>query len=204
MKSQIEHRANLSYAEFAQKYLGGNKPVVVTDAIRQWKALSRCTPEFFKKEFGDMKFTMDDNNKEKAEYKGNGKVEFTLARFIDRVLASTDEDPAPYLRNEALPEKFPSLQQDVEPLPDYFLPNWLAESYLMKSIERNFNRYAKMEIYIGGKGSAFPVLHYDAVCSHAFLMQTAERDLFFMGQSRSHTCMHSGTFRASRISSART
>ena len=138
MKFEIERRANLSYAEFAQKYLFGNKPVVMTDAIRRWKALSRWTPEFFKTEFGDMKFTIDDNKKGKAEYKGNGTVEFTIARFIDRVLASTDEDPAPYFRNRILHETFPTLKQDVEPLPDHFFPNWLPESYLKKSIQSAF------------------------------------------------------------------
>jgi len=180
MKFEIEHRANLGYAEFAEKYLFGNKPVVMTDAIRRWRALSRWSPEFFKTEFGDMKFTIDDNNQGKAEYKGNGTVEFTIARFIDRVLASTDEDPAPYFRNRVLQETFPTLTQDVEPLPDHLFPNWLPESYLMKNIEKTFNRGAKMEIYIGGKGGVFPVLHYDGLASHAFLMQIYGRKKFIL------------------------
>jgi len=33
MKSEIERRANLSYAEFAESYMCANKPVIVTDAI---------------------------------------------------------------------------------------------------------------------------------------------------------------------------
>ena len=180
MKFEIEHRANLSYAEFVEKYLYGNKPVVLTDGIRRWKALSRWTPEFFKKEFGDMTFTIDEGKKGKAEYKGNGTVEYTMARFIDRVLTSTDEDPAPYFRNRILYDTFPTLKQDVEPLPDYFFPNWLPESYLMKNVEQVFNRGAKMEIYIGGKGGAFPVLHYDGLASHAFLMQIYGKKKFIL------------------------
>jgi ribosomal protein L16 Arg81 hydroxylase len=33
------------------------------------------------------------------------------------------------------------------------------------------NRGAKTEIYIGGPGGAFPVLHWDGMSTHAFLMQ---------------------------------
>lgn len=54
----IERRARLSYDEFAQTYLYSNKPVVVTDAICGWKAVSCWTPEFFKDAFGEMKFTI--------------------------------------------------------------------------------------------------------------------------------------------------
>jgi histone arginine demethylase JMJD6 len=201
MKFEIERRANVTYAEFAQKYLFGNKPVVITDAIHRWKALSRWTPEFFKTEFGDMRFTIDDNKKGKAEYKGNGTVEFTMARFLDRVLASTDEDPAPYFRNRILDDTFPTLKQDVEPLPDHLFPNWLPESYLMKSIERLFNRGAKMEIYIGGQGGVFPVLHYDGLASHAFLMQIYGRKKFILYAPENEPYMYRkpGQINVSRI-----
>ena len=40
----IERRQRLSYEEFEEAYMFANKPVIVTDAIRQWKALSRWTP----------------------------------------------------------------------------------------------------------------------------------------------------------------
>ena len=122
MKCEIERRGNLSYAEFKDKYLFANKPVIVTDAIRQWKALSRWTPEFFKNEFGDMKFTIDSGRNGKANYKGNGATEFTMAGFVQRVFDSTDENPAPYFRNRILSDTFPTLKQDIEPLPEYFFP----------------------------------------------------------------------------------
>lgn len=181
MKFEIEHRANLSYSEFSEKYLYANKPVVVTDAIRQWKAVTRWTPEFFKREFGDMKFTINEDLKRIVGYKDdNGAVEYTMARFIDRVLESTDESPAPYFRNRILYNLFPSLKQDIEPLPEYFLPNWLPERYLVKYVSEVLNRGAAIELYIGGKGSAFPVLHYDGAGTHAFLMQIYGRKQFIV------------------------
>lgn len=177
----IERRANLTYSEFANEYLFANKPVVVTDALRSWKALTRWTPEFFKREFGDMTFTINEDAKQKASYQDNlGTAEYTMARFIDRVLESTDENPAPYFRNRVLYDVFPSLKPDIEPLPEYFLPNWLPERYLVKRVNEVLNRGAALEIYIGGKGGSFPVVHYDGAGTHAFLMQVYGRKQFIL------------------------
>jgi hypothetical protein len=182
MKTEIDHREKLSYEEFAREYLYANKPVVITDSLREWKALSRWTPEFFKREFGDMKFMINEKLQGAAGYKGDGSqgVEYTMADFIDRVLASTEANPAPYFRNQILYDLFPSLKQDVEPLPEYFQPNWLPEHYMVKHVEQVLNRGAALELYIGGCGGAFPVLHYDGAGTHAFLMQVYGRKKFII------------------------
>jgi hypothetical protein len=183
MKNQIERREKLSYEQFAKEYLYANKPVVVTDALREWKAVKRWTPEFFKKEFGAMKFKLPEKAKGKSEYKGgNGtnEVEYTMDRFIDRVMSSTEEDPAPYYRNQPLYELYPALKDDIEPLPEYFLPNWLPDHYMVKRVGEVLNRGAALELYIGGQGGAFPVLHYDGAGAHAFLMQVYGRKQFII------------------------
>jgi histone arginine demethylase JMJD6 len=177
---EVERRANLEYPEFAKKYLHANRPVIVTDALHQWQALSRWTPEFFKRDFGSLKFNLDDGNRYKHEHEGNRVVEYTMAAFIDRVLASTEKDPAPYFRNKILYDTFPTLGQDIQPLPEYVLPNWLPDRYLVKYVSAVLNRAAAIEIYIGGKGGAFPVLHYDGAGAHAFLMQVHGRKEFIL------------------------
>jgi histone arginine demethylase JMJD6 len=171
MQVDIDYRTNLSYEEFAAEYLYPCKPVVVRDALRQWKALERWTPEFFKSEFGRLKFTINDTEYGQARYGRNSGTEFTMEQFIDSVLASTEQSPAPYFRNKILYDIFPSLKQDVEPLPEYLLPNWLGDRYLVKQVGDVLNRGSAIEIYIGGTGGAFPVLHYDGAGTHAFLMQ---------------------------------
>jgi Cupin-like domain len=103
-----------------------------------------------------------------------------MSEFIDRVVNSTTEDPAPYLRNRVLREIFPSLTADIEPLPEYFFPNWLPEKYLVKYVREVLNRGAETEIYIGGNGGEFPVLHYDGAGVHAFLMQIYGRKQFIV------------------------
>jgi len=169
---QIERRANLSYAEFSDRYMYPNRPVILTDALRRWRAISRWTPEFFRTEFADMTFEID-TGKKGTGYAENpaGKVLFTMPDFIDRVLASSDENPAPYFRNRVLSEVFPTLKSDIEPVPEYFLPNWLLDRYLVKRFRTVLNSYAIIEIFIGGRGGTFPVLHYDHGGTHTFLMQ---------------------------------
>jgi histone arginine demethylase JMJD6 len=181
MAFQIDRRDSLSYEEFAQTYLFPLKPVIVTDALRQWKALGRWTPEFFRREFGQMKFTMENDLRAKAGYKSEtGTVEYTMERFIDLVMESSEENPAPYFRNRVLYDLFPSLKDDIQPLPEYFQPNWLPDYFLVKYVREVLNRGAAIEIYIGGKGGAFPVLHYDGAGTHAFLMQIYGRKEFII------------------------
>jgi len=177
---EIDRREELSYKEFEEGYLYANRPVVVRGALRKWRALSRWTPEFFKTEFGGMKFSIADHEKGQPDYRGDGGTEYTMAQFIDRVLSSTDENPAPYFRNKKMYDLFPSLKQDIEPLPEYCFPNWLAECHLVKHVREALNRAAAMELYIGGQGGAFPVLHYDGIGTHAFLMQIYGRKKFII------------------------
>jgi histone arginine demethylase JMJD6 len=182
MTNSIDRREKLSYEEFGKEYLYANKPVIVTDALCDWTALHRWTPEFFKNKFGNVKFTLDDNSKGKAEYEGQGKsaVEYTMDRFIDLVLCSTNADPAPYFRNQLLYELFPSLKDDIKPLPEYFQPNWLPDRYIVKYVGEILNRGAALELFIGGKGASFPVLHYDGSGTHAFVMQVYGRKQFII------------------------
>lgn len=169
---EIERRHHLSYEEFASQYLYPLKPVIVTDVLQKWPAMTRWTPEFFKEEFGEMKFQLNEDPGQDAGYKGNEQgVEYTMARFIDRVMASTDEDPAPYFRNRVLYDMFPTLKADIQPLPEYFFPNWLPERYAVRYVTEVLNRGAAIELFIGGRGGSFPVLHYDGAGCHAFLMQ---------------------------------
>ena len=89
MTNSIDRREKLSYEEFAKEYLYANKPVIVTDALREWKALRRWNPVFLNQEFGNIKFSLNDDLKGKAGYKGNGNsaVEYTMDGFIDSVLS---------------------------------------------------------------------------------------------------------------------
>ena len=194
--TSVDRRRKLSYPEFARDYMYANRPVVVTDALEKWKALGRWTPEFFKEKFGSMpvKFEGKDHT-----------LNLTMESFIDRVLASTEDHPAPYFRNRILYQMFPSLKEEIQPLPEYFQPNWLPDHFLVKQFGDTMNRAAEIELYIGGRGGRFPILHYDHAATHAFLMQvygrkefilySPDQDRFLYPTRRRKTCPRSPIWR---------
>lgn len=163
----VPRRANLSYADFATEYVRPNKPVVISDALQGWPAVGKWTPEFFRDRYSDKEFTIDGQT-------------HRLGEFVDLVLNSSRENPAPYLRNEVLREKFPELVADINPRLKYFGPNWMARRFRSREINKELHRGAEIEFYLGGNGRGFPVLHWDGLHTHAFLMQIYGRKQFFV------------------------
>ena len=45
---RIKRRSGLTYREFIQDHVRGNRPVVITDAATNWAALAKWTLAFFK------------------------------------------------------------------------------------------------------------------------------------------------------------
>src|SRR5665213_2651907 len=66
--SDVEYRETPSYEEFTENFLLPLKPVVIRGALAQWSAVRRWTPDFFKQEFGDLLFTINDSEYGQAEY----------------------------------------------------------------------------------------------------------------------------------------
>ena len=153
LADQIDRRAGLSRDQFEREYLRPLRPVILTDAISHWRALGRWSPQFFKTEYGDLEIEVD------------GEA-MALGDLIDRVEASTDDNPAPYLRNQALAEVAAGALRRRDPDAGLHTPNWLESRIFPEGRE-----LASVEVYIGGRGAQFPVLHYDGLHTHAFLMQ---------------------------------
>jgi len=145
--------SSLGVEAFRRDYLQPLRPLIVAGAIDHWSALGKWTPDFFRREHGTRRVTVDGS-------------EWALGELIDRIEASTLDAPAPYLRNEALARWPESIRADVAPMPECTRPNWL-ESRAFPS--RNPPTF--VELYVGGVGAKFPVLHYDNLHTHAFLMQ---------------------------------
>jgi hypothetical protein len=153
LTDQIDRRSELSREQFEREYLYPLKPVIVTDGIAHWGALGKWSPQFFKTTYGSIVVEVDGES-------------MTLAELIDRVEASTADEPAPYLRNQALADWPAELSADVFPMPDCTRPNWLESRFFPSG-----RSLSSPEVYIGGHGAHFPVLHYDGLHTHAFLMQ---------------------------------
>ena len=163
----IEKRAGVVPGEFYREYMLPRRPVVLTDALDGWPALGKWTPEFFGEGWPDKTFEMD------------GKS-WCLADFVAAVLASDPAAPAPYLRNQVLREHFPELWDDIRPDLPYFMPNWMRRPFRNAVFRDLFHRGSAIELYIGGNGRGFPILHWDGYHTHAFLMQIYGRKEFYV------------------------
>jgi len=152
-KDAIDRVSGLPHREFVRQYLMPQRPVIVTGAIAHWPAIDRWTPEFFRERYGSTKVEIDKQN-------------WLLADYIDAMSNSTPNSPAPYLRNVLLEKWLPELMADISPLPNCIEPNWLDSRLFPSSESMRF-----LEIYIGGAGVRFPILHYDGLYTHAWLMQ---------------------------------
>jgi histone arginine demethylase JMJD6 len=161
----IERRSGLAYEEFVHRYLIPRKPVIVTGALNGWKAMSEWTPEFFRSRYGDREVRI-------------AGATWKLGAYIDRVLASTPADPAPYLKDQIIRELDPALARDLQPFVDYVFPNWLRGRYPSGTITASLNRPAEVELFIGGAGTRLGELHYDYAHCHVALCLLSGRKQF--------------------------
>ena len=169
--SSIERYHRPSYSEFVEKFLLPRKAIVLTGALEPWKALSKWTPQYFKERYGSMPLRATGQYHTLQGFmpaKRDGEP-FTMGEFIDLVVASSDEKPAPYLRNVWVEKFLPELDADIDPLPEYFAPNWLEGAFTRPLYPRLHGGHP--ELYIGGRGGKFPTLHYDSWHIHTFLCQ---------------------------------
>ena len=134
----IDRRYRLAYEEFVRDYLFPSKPVIITGALPGWRALDNWTPDYFRHRYGAKNLAID------------GK-KYKMADFIDRVNSSTSENPAPYLRNAVIDQFLPELLADIDPLPQYFFPNWLDGK--LSRVLRSRLHDGSPELYIGGAGA---------------------------------------------------
>ncbi len=100
-------------------------------------------------------------------------MKLTLGEFIPQVLASTPDAPAPNLTNLPIAQHLPEFLPEIGPLPDFVRPNWAERTLLHPRIRREMQRGSMLELYLGGPGGNFPVLHSDGLSTHAFLMPIA-------------------------------
>src|ERR1700733_7075949 len=98
----IDRRENLSRKELIKEYIEPSRPVILTDAASKWPGMGKGTPDFIKTRNGHLE----------KEKKGGT---YTFAELIDRVLASSPENPAPYPFNVNLEGYCPDLRKEFKP-----------------------------------------------------------------------------------------
>jgi hypothetical protein len=160
----LVRESGLSYDDFKRRYLNPGQPVILTDAIKDWPALTKWTPEFFANQYGDRTVEI-------------GGRSYALREVVAGVL-DPSHSKTPYMRNKDIDRLIPEATADIEPHPIYCSPNWLDGPFSW-GLHRDF-RKGSWQLYIGGPGMGFPHLHYDLGRTHAFLMQIYGRKRFMM------------------------
>jgi len=141
-QQSIAVETDINHRDFVRKYISKGRPVLLKGVLKQLPA-GRWTPESLKEKYADKLFEVD-------------RMQVRFGDFVDGVLASTPDNPAPYMRNVGVEANFPELIADLQPgLPQTrsnwrflpFLPQWYFES--------------ACQFFFTGPGRGFPFMHVD-------------------------------------------
>jgi hypothetical protein len=148
---QVDRRSGLSRKEFLHEYLRPGRPVIFTDMTRDWPAINKWTPDFFKEKYGNLPVSVYSSNYSKP---GPGYMSSDRQMSFGDFISATEKGhtdlrlflfdifkPAPELRND----------------------------FLFPTVMRGFiKRFPFM--FFGGEGAEV-TMHYDIDCANVFLTQ---------------------------------
>ena len=155
---KLDVRNQVPYDEFVSRYLLPRKPVIFTDAISDWKAVSAWTPEYLKKKIGGRK----------VPFRGLPKHQESFHALTEQMLQSTPENPGVYMQNVDIQRDLPEIYSDVAPRIRYASPDWKSSRLMPK--DWLFTNEIEASFY-AGRGTCFPHLHYDYYGLDAFISQ---------------------------------
>jgi len=162
--TQVDRRAGLSVREFRSEYLYPGKPVVITNAIDDWKARHLWTLDYFRSRYGDTQITL--SKYEGEHYRAKAVETASLGSFIDAIEASDFATYPYYIRDD-----WRIFVAYKELLADYRVPKYFFDWYVFIP---GFMRLIYPRIFIGPKGAITP-LHCDIWETHAWLAQLIGR-----------------------------
>lgn len=151
--SEIDRCSGLSEKVFFNNYVKKSIPVIISDKA-EWTSLEKFTPEYFKSNYNHLSRTID------------GKT-YSLSEIIDLCKLSSPENKAPYPNIYDIRRDFPEYLEDI-PEMLYGKSNRLQSRLLPNSIAKRTNQ---RQLFFGGKGCSFPILHIDYLGVHTQLTQ---------------------------------
>lgn len=138
---RVDRRPCLNQRELLIEYVERNKPVIITEPAKERPAVGKWPPQFFKENYPNVT----------TEVRGE-KIRF--AEQVDRSVAFTCENPAPYPYNLEVEDYFPELMKDLSPQ-FVFGKSDRGTSALMPRMLLHGTPIH--EVFSGGNGSAFPL-----------------------------------------------
>jgi hypothetical protein len=146
-QTTVKRVRNLSYRDFIERYLRPRVPVIIEDAIDHWPALTKWTPEFWIQHYGDRQVIIEGTT-------------YRIDNLFTRLRESVGAEGSPYYRNVKIKHVYPELLPDIAPPVIYSQPNWF-KSMWFEPFGKELLSYCKTELFIGGAGGEFPILHFD-------------------------------------------
>ena len=150
IQTQIDRRSNLSRQEFLGAYYSTGTPVIITDVMQNWRAMSAWNPDYLREQFGDLEVEIQANRNADPRYEVNSehhKDKVQMRSYVDMVVNGGETNDYymvasnHHVNNQVLQAVF----DHIEMFPAYLDPN-LAE-------DRAF-------FWFGPKGTITP-LHHD-------------------------------------------
>jgi ribosomal protein L16 Arg81 hydroxylase len=125
--NSIERRSELSRAEFLDRYYAANRPVVLTEMMKDWRALALWSPEYFKATCGSESVEVMSDRDSDSNYEVNCESHKTTMRFrdyIDRVsTGGASNDCYMVANNHSLQRQgMRHLLSDIVAFPEYLDP----------------------------------------------------------------------------------
>jgi hypothetical protein len=139
-------------------------PVIFTDVMQEVPAMTKWTPAFFKSRYPQI--TVDVEGR---------KV--TLREQLQYIVDSTEERPAPYPFSFSIAGQAPELLGDLAPFVSFGRSDRTVHPWMLRPL---LNGTVVHELFFGGRGSAFPHLHYDVLGMNTQITQVLGEKEFFL------------------------
>ncbi|CAN6970439.1 unnamed protein product [Brassica rapa subsp. trilocularis] len=204
----------LSYNDFAERYLAKSQPVVISDLTEDWRVREDWVAEnglpnlnFFATHFGKSRVQVADCDR--REYTDQKRLEMSVLDFVEQWDKDSVEDNGEdgdddddddddgksvlYLKDWHFVKEYPNYT--AYKTPPSFSDDWLnlyLDHYQMHEDRENFQKYDQIScsdyrfVYMGGKGSWTP-LHADVFRSYSWSANVCGRKRWlFLPPSQSH------------------
>jgi hypothetical protein len=109
----VERVSGITARDFDAEYVAKRRPVVVTDALTDWKALGTWSPEYFRNHAGSRSVKVLKHLR--GSYFHNGYTKMELSRFLDQLETKfgADEQADRFYLSAPIRWDFPELESEV-------------------------------------------------------------------------------------------